>query len=52
MVLFGNIKMKNKLTIEERLRALKFMLLGKEFKFEINYSDRYLNKVKQIRKKR
>ena len=44
--------MKSRLTIEERLRALKFMLLGKEFRFEINYSDRYLNKVKQIRKRK
>lgn len=34
-----------------KLKALKFMLLGKEFKFEISYSEKYLNKIKQIWKK-
>ena len=52
MVIYGSIGMKNKLTIEERLRALKFMLLGKEFRFEINYSDRYLKKIKEVWKKK
>ncbi len=36
----------NNITNKMKLRALKFMLLGKEFKFEISYSKRYLNKIK------
>ena len=40
--------MKDKLTIQEKLKVLKFMLLGKEIKFEITYSERYLKKIKQI----
>jgi hypothetical protein len=31
-----------------KLRALKFMLLGREIKFEITYSERYLKKIKQL----
>ena len=37
---------KNNITNKMKLRALKFMLLGKEIKFEISYSDKYLQKVK------
>ena len=39
------------LSNDNKKRLLKFMLLGKEFKFEISYSDRYLNKIKQLLKK-
>lgn len=38
----------NNITNKMKLRALKFMLLGKEFKCEISYSERYLKKIKQI----
>ena len=31
-----------------KLRALKFMLLGREIKFEITYSERYLKKIKEL----
>ena len=37
---------KNNITNKMKLRALKFMLLGKEIKFEISYSKKYLNKIK------
>ena len=43
--------MRNKITDKMKLRALKFMLLGKEIKFEISYSEKYLNKIKQLLKK-
>ena len=39
---------KNNITTRMKLRALKFMLLGREFKFEISYSERYLKKIKQL----
>lgn len=39
------------LSNENKKKLLKFMLLGNEFKFEISYSDKYLNKIKQIWKK-
>jgi len=39
---------KNNITTKMKLRALKFMLLGKEIKFEISYSERYLKKIKEI----
>jgi hypothetical protein len=39
---------KNNITTRMKLRALKFMLLGREFKFEISYSERYLNKIKKL----
>jgi hypothetical protein len=38
----------NNITNTMKLKALKFMLLGKEFKFEISYSERYLKKIKQL----
>lgn len=33
-----------------KLKALKFMLLGKEFKCEISYSEKYLQKIKTLSK--
>ena len=43
--------MKNKLTIQEKLRAFKLFQQiekGKEFRIEISYSERYLKKIKQL----
>jgi hypothetical protein len=43
--------MKSRLTIEEKIKAFKLFQQiekGREFKFEISYSDRYLKKVKQL----
>jgi hypothetical protein len=40
--------MKDLITNKMKLKALKFMLLGKEFRFEISYSERYLKKIKQL----
>jgi len=38
----------NNITNTMKLKALKFMLLGKEFRFEISYSERYLKKIKLL----
>lgn len=42
--------MKAKLTIQEKKKLLKFILLGNEFKFEISYSKKYLQKILTILK--
>ena len=33
---------------DSKKRLLKFLLLGKEFKFEISYSEKYYQKIKAI----
>jgi len=33
---------------DNKKKLLKFLLLGKEFRFEISYSERYLKKIKKL----
>jgi hypothetical protein len=43
--------MKDKLTIQERIKAFKLFQQiekGKEFRMEISYSERYLKKIKEL----